>query len=334
MKSPMSLSLDMAEQHLDRGRAARRSVKVSVVVPVTERWDDLRELYGAHAAVLSRAGRSFEFIFVVDGGCDQAIQALQPLEASGEPIRVLALPRRFGEATALMVGFAQAQGEVLITLSSYFQVMPEGIETLLVAIEHGCDFAIARRFPRNDSWINRAQTYGFHFLTSWLTGVRFQDISCGVKAIHRRVIREIDLYGDLHRFLPLLAYQRGFRVEEIPVPQHPRDTRTRVYKPGVYLRRLLDILTLVFLFKFTKKPLRFFGLIGAGLFGSGFLICGVLAIQRVLGVTALADRPVLILGVLLMVLGVQTASIGLLGEMIVFTHARKMRDYAIEKILR
>ena len=193
---------------------------------------------------------------------------------------------------------------------------------------------VARRWPRIDPWINQVQNYGFHLITRGLTGVQLHDLGCGLKGLRRRVVRGIHLYGDLHRFLPLLAYQRGFRVAEVSVPQHPQDGRMRVYRLGTYLRRLLDILTLVFLLKFTKKPLRFFGLIGAGLFGAGFFVSLVLAIQKSFGLTALADRPLLILGVLLMVLGFQTGSIGLLGEIIIFTHARKMKDYAIDRFLK
>jgi len=148
------------------------------------------------------------------------------------------------------------------------------------------------------------------------------------------VAKELQLYGDLHRFLPLLTFQKGFRILEVNVAQHVADYSMRLYKPGLYVRRLLDILTIVFLFKFTKKPLRFFGLIGAGLFGAGFLTSSVLALQKMFGMIALADRPLLILGVLLMVLGVQFGSIGLLGEIIIFTHARKMKEYAVEKFLR
>ena len=132
----------------------------------------------------------------------------------------------------------------------------------------------------------------------------------------------------------MLAYQRGFRMAEVDVPQHPADGQVRIYRPGVYLRRLLDLISLVFLFKFTKKPLRFFGLIGAGLFGGGFLLSSVLAVEKILGLTALTDRPLLVLGVLLMVLGVQTGSIGLLGEIIIFTHTDKIRDYSVDKFLK
>lgn len=307
---------------------------ISIVIPVVERWGNLAEIYEVHSKVLKIAGLPFEFIFVVDGGYEESTENLRCIENSNGHLRVITLPRQFGEATALAVGFEQAQGDVLVTLSSYLQVAPEGLLEVLRMLDKGFDLAIARRHPRVDSWINRIQNLGFHFLTRRLTGVQLHDISCGLKAMKRPVVREIPLYGDLHRFLPLLAYQKGFRVVEVDIPQHPADRGTRIYRPGVYLRRLLDILTLVFLFKFTKKPLRFFGLIGAGLFGAGLLISSVLAVQRILGLTALADRPLLILGVLLMVLGIQTGSIGLLGEMIIFTHARKTKDYNVDRILK
>jgi len=310
------------------------SVSVSVIIPVTERHDDLGEIYRVHAEVLNRLGHTFEFIFVIDGGFEKAADSLKPLVAQGEPIRMVNLHRSFGEATALMVGFEEAKGEKVITLSSYLQVIPEGLAKVLQMIEKDYDLVVAIRSPRVDSWLNRIQTFGFHALIRWMTGVRFRDISCGLKGIRRRVLREIQLYGDLHRFLPLLAYQRGLRVAEVDIPQHGADSRTRVYHPGLYIRRLLDILTLVFLFKFSKKPLRFFGLIGAGLFGGGVLISFYLGIERILGMTALSNRPLLILGVLLMVLGVQIGAIGLLGEMIIFTHARKMKDYTIERFLK
>ncbi len=306
---------------------------ISVVVPVAERYDDLSELYRTHAEVLKQLNRTFEFLFVLDGGFAEVQQKLEPLIMLGEPIRIIRLPRIFGESTAIAVGCEQARGEIIIILSAYFQVVPEGIAPVLRRLEEGYDFVVPRRFPRVDTWFNQMQTRGFHFLIQRLTGVALHDISCGLKGMYRRVIQEIPLYGDLHRFLPVLAYQRGFCVTEVDVPQHPAAYRTRVYAPGIYLRRFLDILTLVFLLRFTKKPLRFFGLIGTGLFGTGFIVSLVLTIERLLGWTSLADRPLLILGVLLMVLGVQVGSIGLLGEMITFTHAEKLRDYQIDKIL-
>lgn len=307
---------------------------ISVIVPVTERYDDLSEIYQSHSRVLKQTGRSFEFIFIIDDGFAEAAQKLETLQTSGEPIRVILLPRRFGEATALMIGFEQARGDIILTLPAYFQAVSEGLERVLSLLDEGYDMVVVRRWPRIDSWINRFQNHVFHTLTRLLTGVQFHDISCGIKGMRRRVLREIHLYGDLHRFLPLLAYQRGFRVVETSVEQHSKDTGIRVYNPGVYLRRLLDLLTLLFLFKFTKKPLRFFGLVGSALFAAGGIITLYLGFYRILGFGGIADRPLLLLGVLLMVLGVQTVSIGLIGEIIIFTHARKMKDYAIEKVLK
>jgi glycosyltransferase involved in cell wall biosynthesis len=330
----MSLSVKEARSSMDAIRAAEKtSVAVSVIVPVTNHCDDLADLYTTYAEVLNRTGRSFEFLFVLDSSFEEAAKKLEPMQIFGEPIRVLSLPRSFGEATALAVGFAHARGDVILTLSGYFQTLPEGVLKVLSQLDEGYDLVVTRRCPRIDSWLNRSQNYVFHLLTRWLTGVQLHDISCGLKGMRQRVAREIDLYGDLHRFFPVLAYQRGFRVVEVAVPQDSRDGRARVRWPGVYLRRLLDIVTVFFLLKFTKKPLRFFGLIGAGFFGAGLFISAVLSVQRILGLTGLADRPLLILGVLLLVLGFQIVSIGLLGELIVFTHARKMRGYTVEQVL-
>lgn len=334
MEHAMSSAITQKALASDPSAAVRAAVDVSVIVAVADRCGSLDEIYRAHAAVLDRAGRSFEFIFVVDAGFEGAAERLGGLVAQGKPIRVITLPRRFGEATALTLGFKEARGDVVVTLPAYFQAVPEAISIVLDRLDLGEDLVVGRRWPRTDSWLNRVQNVGFHAITRRLTGVGLHDLSCGVRAMRQAVTREIHPYGDLHRFLPLLAYQRGFRVGEVEVPQHPTDRRPRLRRPGVYLRRLLDLVTLVFLMKFIRKPLRFFGLIGAALFGAGFAISLVLAVERLLGTTALADRPVLILGVLLMVLGVQVGSIGLLGEIIIFTHSRRMRDYAIREVLR
>ena len=328
-------SVSSSMTHPSEESSEPRQLEVSVVVPVTERNDSLCDIYLEHAGILTGLVKSFEFIFVLDGmGYEHVRQSLEDLIAKGEPIQVLSLQRHFGEATALMVGFQHAKADIIITLPAYFQTLPESLKVVVDSLHENYDLVVTRRYPRRDVWINRLQNRAFHFIIKSLIGVKFHDISCSLRGIRKQVIQEVQLYGDLHRFLPLFAYHRGFRVVEQNVLQHPADCHSRVYRPGVYLRRLLDILTVVFLFKFTKKPLRFFGLVGGGLFFGGFMISTILAIQKVLGSTGLTDRPLLILGVLLMVLGVQTASIGLLGEMIIFTHARKLKDYAVQKILK
>lgn len=316
------------------GEAEAGAPAVSVVVPVAERCDDLAEVYRAHAAVLERRGERFEFLFVVAPGFEREMGLLFALAAAEAPLRVIALPRAYGEAAALSLGFREARGAVVVTVPAYFQTDPEGLDRVLGGLAEGHDLVVARRWPRTDAWVNRVQNVAFHAITRRTTGAALHDVSCGLRAIRREVALEVRPYGDLHRFLPLMAYQRGFDVAEVEVPQHPADRKARLRGPGIYLRRLLDLVTLLVLFKFVRKPLRFFGLVGAGLFGAGFLVCAALVVYKFAAGAALVDRPLLILGVLLMVLGVQVGSIGLLGEIVIFTHARRLREYEVREVRR
>jgi hypothetical protein len=167
-----------------------------------------------------------------------------------------------------------------------------------------------------------------------VTSAGFHDISCGFKVMKRQVARELNIYGGLHRFIPILAQNRGFTVHEVPLAQRSENRSTRFHGAGAYLGRLLDLLTVFFLVRFTRRPLRFFGLLGTALFAAGFLVDLVLAIQKVFFHTGLSGRVVLLLGVLLMVLGVQTLSLGLLGELVIFTHARNVREYQVAEVIR
>lgn len=311
-----------------------QSIDLSVVVPISERYDDLRSLYMQHAKEFSAGGYSYEFIFVLDGPHPEALETLLKLKTEYPRIKVVKLSHWFGEATALSAGFESAGADVIVTIASYFQVEPNEVTHILKKLKgEGKDLVISWRHPRIDSMFNRVQSRIFHSITQLLTGMRYHDISCGLRAMKRQVAEEVQLYGDLHRFFPLLAYQRGFKVAELPVRQSGLDVKKRIQPPGVYLRRLLDILTLFFVFKFTKKPLRFFGLLGSGLFGGGAIITGYLGIYRLLGMGPIAGRPLIVLGALLIVLGVQLFSIGLLGEIIIFTHARESKEYQVDEIL-
>ncbi len=313
------------------GTRPERAVELSVLVTVSERPDDLTEVYEQYSRALAAAGMPYEFIFVLDGPWPEALDQLRRLKQLHPEIQVVKLNRWFGEATALAVGFDRAQGSTVITLPSYFQVDPAELPRMIRAFHKGrADLLIAWRHPRVDSRFNRLQSWAFRSITRFLTGTRLHDVSCGLRIMRARVAAEVRPYGDLHRFLPLLADQRGFRVEELQVRQSPRDSVRRVYQPGVYLRRLLDVLALFFIFKFTKKPLRFFGLVGSALAAAGVAITGYLGVYRLLELGPIANRPLLILGVLLLVLGVQLFSIGLLGEIIIFTHARQVKDYEIQ----
>ncbi|MFQ5761079.1 MAG: dolichol-phosphate mannosyltransferase, partial [Acidiferrobacterales bacterium] len=221
---------------------------------------------------------------------------------------------------------------VVLTLPAYYQVEPAEIPKVLNELANH-DMVICRRYPRVDSRLNRLQTRLFNWMLNTITGSSFHDLGCGVRAFKRKVATDVPLYGDQHRFLPLLASRLGFRVKELDVAQSTKEKFRRVYRLGVYPRRFLDVLTVFFLIKFTKKPLRFFGLIGAATFAVGALILAYIVVERLFFGVALADRPILLLSSLLVVLGVQIFALGLIGELIIFTHAKDIKEYTIEQII-
>jgi hypothetical protein len=301
-----------------------------VLVLVSERALPAEALYRAYAEALAKAGWRYEFIFVAGPGYGQWLRWLVEQRDRGEPIRVMEVAQSVGEATLLRVAASRASGELLLTVPAYWRVEPDSVPALLDRVTRGADMAVARRWPRSDSWINRLQNRAFHRLVNSMGGSSFRDIACGVRAFRAEVLEEVPLYGDFHRFFPLLADRAGFRVEEVSLAQHRADVAPRVYSPGVYLRRLLDLLGVFFLLRFTNKPLRFFGLVGSGLGIVGALILAVLFVQRI-GGEGIADRPLLLLGVLLVALGVQAIALGLIGEIIVFLTSPEHPSYRLAR---
>lgn len=307
-------------------------VELSTVVPVTERVSDFSGIFQAYKRGVEATGMAYEFVCVLDGEHPEILAELRKLREQGEPVKIIALAKWFGEATALSIGFAHAAGDIILTLPAYLQIAPGEIPRLVSALRD-CDMVVARRFPRLDSKLNLIQSKVFHGLLRAMVDVPFGDLGCGVRVLRRRVAEELNIYGDQHRFLPLLAHQQGFKVRELDAEHAKEDAFRRVYPFGVYLRRLLDIVTIVFLVKFTKKPLRFFGLIGSFTFGLGALGVLYLVIDRLFFDVALADRPALVLAVLMIVLGFQMIAVGLIGELIIFTHAKDVRDYTIDQVI-
>lgn len=308
-----------------------KNIDVSVIVPVSERFDDVAELYQAYKSGLDSSDVSYEFIYVLDGEFPDVLANLKALQGVDEPVVVIKLAKWFGEATALTAGFENSSGDVILTLPAYYQIESTDISKILQELEDQ-DMVVTRRWPRTDSSINQIQARVFHWALKF-TGCSFQDLGCGARAFRRQVINEVNIYGDQHRFLPVLADRRGFRVKEIDVAQSTKDSHRRIYAPGVYLRRLLDILTVFFLVKFTKKPLRFFGLIGSSTLAIGGVILFYLVIERLFLGVPLAERPAMLLSSLLVVLGVQIFALGLIGELIIFTHAKDMKEYTIDEIV-
>jgi glycosyltransferase involved in cell wall biosynthesis len=302
---------------------------ISVVVPVVERADDLVAVYQAFSRELEALRHEYEFLFVFDGRLAPSPELLS-LARENKGVRILRFAREFGETAALRLGIEKSRGDLVITLPAYFQVQSSGLPLLLNAVSAGADMVVANRSPRLDSWLNRVQSRVFHSIVGGVSGQRFHDMACGVRVMRRSVAEALPLYGDLHRFIPALALREGFRVDEVAVPQHPGDSGLRVYRPGIYLRRLLDIATFFFLAKFTEKPLRFFGLVGSLFLAAGSVLSLVLFIQRVEG-QGIANRPALLLAVLLLALGVQLMGLGLVGEIIVHLRAPHRRAYRVRE---
>jgi hypothetical protein len=301
---------------------------VSVIVPVTERPHDLAWLYRTFSAELVAAARPYEFVFVAEPWARPCIDVLGPLVAAGEPIRVLEVGQTVGEAAMLDAAASTCSSPIIATLPAYPRVQPGALEGLIEEVEAGADLASAVRVSRDASLVNRIQNRIFHGLLSQLGARGFRDVASGVRAMRRTILDDLPLYGDFFRFLPVLARREGFNVVECEAAQHLEDQRARVYAPGVYLRRLIDLLGLFFILRFTHKPLRFFGLVGSSFALGGAVILAVLFVQRV-GGRGIADRPMLLLGTLLLVLGVQAIAMGLIGEIIVHLSASHRRTYRL-----
>jgi glycosyltransferase involved in cell wall biosynthesis len=306
--------------------------KLSAIVPVGLRCADPEELYAGYARGLQATGLEYQMIFVLDGPNPKFAAGLEKLMEHGAPIIIVKLSRAFGEATALMAGFERAEGDLIVTLPAYHQIDPDDISKLTAELA-SCDLCYGRRWPRAESWLAGRRRLAFHGLVSALTGLKVSDLGCGVRAMRRQVLAEISLYGDQHHFIPLLADRQGFRVKEIDLRQSDKDHFEGVYRMREYTHRALDIFTVFFLVRFTKKPLRFFGMAGASTFGIGLVITLFLVGERLFLGQPLADRPALLLSSLLVVLGLQLFAIGLLGELIIFTHARTLKDYQVDRVI-
>jgi hypothetical protein len=299
---------------------------ISVLVPVSERPAPLDEFYEEFSEPLRGAGIPFEFLFIVEPEHWGLVPPVERLREAGEPIRILRVGRTAGDTALLRVGAERANHDVFLTLPSYPRIEASSLPAIVEPVLAGTAMSVARRWPRRDSALNRLQNRVFHVLVGAATGGRaIRDVACGVRAIRRQVFESLPMYGDFHRFLPLFALRSGYEVKEVEAPQHAEDWQPRIYSPTVYLRRILDLFGLYFLMRFTEKPLRFFGLVGGGSFLAGCVILLVLAVERVQG-DAMADRPMLLLGVLLMVLGVQAVALGLVGEIIVHVNSLRERD--------
>ena len=309
------------------------NAKVSAIVPVSSRYEKSDSLARGYLDALQETNREFELVFVLDGKHAILAEHLLELAARDKRVRIVQLAKVFGESTAISAGIEHTNGSVVLTLPAYYQIDPREIGRLIDELERS-DMAVAARWPRSAaSRFEVLRREAFHWLVSKVSKTQFSDLGCGARAFKRAVAEEVPVYGDQHRFIPLLALRRGFRVHEIQVRQSERDRFDKRYGPKEYVQRFLDVLTVIFLVRFTKKPLRFFGMIGSVTFLLGVVFLAYVMVERLFFNVSLADRPALLLSSLLVVLGLQIFALGLLGELIIFTHAQELKEYTIEKIV-
>jgi glycosyltransferase involved in cell wall biosynthesis len=298
---------------------------ISVVVPVCNEEASVEPLFAELRDALDALGHEWEVLFVDDGSTDGTFASLTRLHSEEPAVRIVRLRRNFGKATALAAGFAEANGDVVVTIDGDGQDDPAEIGRLLAKLDEGFDLVSGWKTRRRDPWRRRAVSRVFNGVTGRVSGLRLHDLNCGLKAYRAEVLRGLRLYGELHRFIPVLAHYRGFRVAELPVAHRPREHGRSRYGMERYLRGFFDLLTVTFMGRYRYRPLHLFGGVGLALGLVGFILLAYLTVVKLMG-HAIGQRPLLTLGVLLVVVGIQLFSLGLVGELVTSLHEERAGD--------
>ena len=313
---------------------------ISIVIPLLNEEGNLKLLHQKIVDTLTTTEHSYEIIFINDGSTDGSGQILEELYNNNpDTVRVINFRQNFGKTAGLTAGFGHCRGDVIVTMDADLQDDPAEIPAMLDKLNEGFDLVAAWRFERQDpvdkTWPSRI----FNWAVSTFSGLHLHDFNCGFKMYRRAVTDQIPLYSDFHRFIPVLAAKRGFRVTEIPVQHHPRHSGVSKYGAGRAIRGLMDFVTVLFLTNYLKTPLRLFGSIGLIMFGLGILIelyLMILWFLTAFGIYVsdpIGTRPLFTVGILAMILGIQLFSIGLLGEMLRYFTFKPEQEYAISSVL-
>lgn len=313
-------------------RQEQTRIEVSVVIPAYNEADAVVTLATHVNSVLSSLDKEYEIIFVDDGSTDETFLKLSAATEALPSVRVVQLRRNFGKAAALTAGFHDARGDLVLTMDADLQDDPEEIPRFLAALEEGpYDLVSGWKFPRRDPLRKTLPSRLFNWVTSLMSGVRLHDFNCGFKLYRRQVVEETPIYGELYRYIPVLAHWRGFRVTEIKVRHHPRLFGQSKFGASRFFRGFFDLLTVLFLTRYMRRPLHLFGWLGMASFGSGMLILAYLTVLWFLGDRPIGDRPLLTLGVLLIIVGMQIFSLGLLAEMLANLFNGRQTGYSVRR---
>jgi glycosyltransferase involved in cell wall biosynthesis len=295
--------------------------ELSIVIPVYNESPNVARLYAELTEVLGQYGRAYELLIVDDGSRDDTFAQLADLQGRDRRLRVIRFRRNFGQTAAFSAGIAHARGRLIVLSDGDLQNDPRDIPRMVERIEAGHDVVCGWRKHRKDTFINRRlPSIIANKIISWATGVELHDYGCSLKVFRAEVIKPLRLYGEMHRFLPAIASQLGVSIDEVVVNHRAREAGTSKYGISRTVRVILDLATVKFLLNYSTRPLQIFGLLGLGAIGLGTLITGWLGYVRLFGGQAIGDRPLLLLGVMLLFIGVQLVTFGLLAELLARTY--------------
>jgi glycosyltransferase involved in cell wall biosynthesis len=292
--------------------------KISVLIPLFDEEESIRPLIQAIKSALRKISSDYEIFFVDDGSQDNSYKVIKEAARVDNKIRYISFRKNYGKSAALQIGFRHVTGDIVITMDGDLQDDPFEIPNLLSKLEEGFDLVSGWKKRRQDPIIKKYSSKFFNYVTRLLTGIKIHDFNCGLKAYKKDVVKDLKVHGELHRYIPVLANWKGFSISEIPVKHHPRRYGKTKFGISRFFKGFVDLITIIFTTRYIRRPMHLFGFLGALSFLAGFVVNGYLSYIWLTGGN-LSNRPLLFLGILLIIVGVQFFSVGLLGEVMAHT---------------
>jgi len=302
--------------------------KISLVIPLLNEEESILPIINEIRKAIKPLNKPYEVIFVDDGSTDTSLKVIKDAAKTDNRLKFISFRKNYGKSAALQVGFKAATGDAIITMDADLQDDPHEIPNLLKKLDEGFDLCSGWKKERFDPFIKKYSSRFFNFVTRMISGIKIHDFNCGLKAYRREVVQNLNVYGELHRYVPVLAKWQGFTVTEIPVKHHKRRYGKTKFGISRFFKGFIDLITVTFVGRYVKRPMHFFGFLGALSFLVGLIVNGYLTVEWISG-KPLSNRPMLFLGMLLIIVGVQFFSVGLLGEMLVHQN-KDDREYVIK----
>ncbi|MCB0730894.1 MAG: glycosyltransferase family 2 protein [Ignavibacteriae bacterium] len=304
--------------------------RISILVPLFNEEESLAKLTKQVSDVFNNIKTDYEILFVDDGSVDNSLKVIKDLARTNNKIRYISFRKNYGKSAALNIGFKNVTGDVVITMDADLQDDPGEIPNLLHELQKGYDLVSGWKKKRHDPFIKKYSSRFFNYVTKVMSGIKIHDFNCGLKAYRKNVVKTIDVHGELHRYIPVLADWKGFKISEVVVKHHPRKYGKTKFGISRFFKGFIDLITVIFTTRYIQRPLHFFGMLGVASFLIGFVIDAYLSILWFLHEINLSNRPILFLGTVLIIVGVQLFSLGLIGEMLVHND-KKEDNYGIKE---